>query len=307
VAEIFTVGSLVGLAGELETLPAVLRVIDPGELGTVVLSGSDDHVEISCPDQVGLGAARTTEAIRMAFRVVQKRWSEAAVTIHLGNAVVDDLAADGFHRQGVDKVVRPPGVLALTGGKAKTSFDSYAHILDVHWNFVPAELPAYEPLLSRAPMRILDLGSGVGKNARVLARHGHRVTAVDAARWAVERSEVFVPEVCALVASATHLPFAAASFDAVLDVGCLHCIPEAHRARAVREISRLLVPGGRLFSRIFKPRPVDWVNRQPFEAARFGLTEDEVRYLLEPEFPDLRWWREDPDLHYLTASRAGAV
>lgn len=302
-AEVFAIGRLIGLQGDVQRLPATVEVIDPQGLGSVTILGSDDHIELTCPDEQELGVARTIEALRMAFRVVQKRWSSAAVTIRCGVAASADLAADGFEWQGDDASIRLPGPLALTGGKAGKSFESYAHILDVHWNFVPAEVLAYEPLLSEPSLRILDLGSGVGKNARVLARHGHDVTAVDAASWAVQRSRLFVPEVRALVASAANLPFALSTFDVVLDVGCLHCMPATERPAAVREMIRVLAPGGRLFSRVFRPRSSDWVDRQPFAAERFGLTEAEVRYLLEPEFPDLRWWRDDPELHYVTASR----
>jgi SAM-dependent methyltransferase len=280
-----------------------LRIIDPQELGTIALAGSPDHVQISCPDEDGLGESRATEALRMSFRVVQKAWSETPISIRSEVADANALAIDGFSRRPDGTFTRPPAPLALTAHKAKESPGSYAHVLDVHWNFVPAEISAYEPLLSENRLRVLDLGSGVGKNARVLARQGHIVTAVDAAAWAIARSRIFVPDVRALVASAAKLPFPGSSFDAVVDVGCLHCMRPDERSFAVAEIARVLTPGGRLYSRIFKPRTPEWVDRQPFEAEEFGMSVTEVRSLLGGVFPDLGWWRADPNAHYLTATR----
>lgn len=306
-AEIFAVGDLLALDGEIGSWPARLRIIDPQELGTIVISGSPEHVNIFCPDEHFLGARRATEAMRMSFRVAQKSWSEASISLRSEVANADDLAIDGFGRLGDGTFRRPASPLVLTAQKAKESPGSYAHVLDVHWNFVPAEVSAYEPLLSQDRLKVLDLGSGVGKNARVLARRGHSVTAIDASAWAIARSRVFVPEVRALVASAAQLPFLDASFDVVVDVGCLHCMRPDERAIAVSEIARVLTPGGRLYSRIFRPRTPDWVGRQPFEADEFGMSATEVRSLLGNVFPDLHWWRKDPDAHYLAATRHGGI
>jgi SAM-dependent methyltransferase len=41
---------------------------------------------------------------------------------------------------------------------------------------------------SSRPLRILELGCGVGRDSRVLARAGHRVVAVDHSRVAIERA-----------------------------------------------------------------------------------------------------------------------
>lgn len=301
-AEIFAVGNLLALSGEIGNFPSTLRIIKPQELGTIVLSGSPKHVTIVCPDERLIGAARVTEALRMSFRVAQKSWSQASISLVSELVDVDDLAVDGFVQHEKGTFLRLPSPLALTAHKAKESPGSYAHVLDVHWNFVPTEVSVYEPLLSQDHLKVLDLGSGVGKNARVMARQRHSVTAIDASAWAVARSRVFVPEVRALVASAAYLPFQDASFDAVVDVGCLHCMRTEDRANAVREVARVLKPGGRLYSRIFRPQSPEWVERQPFEAEEFGMSEAEVRSLLGNVFPDLEWRREDPDAHYLTAT-----
>lgn len=309
-AEIFAVGSLVGLEGELESPPAKLRVLEatpegPVPCAQIRIDGTTDELWIECPEEDSLGRDRATEALRIAFRVVQKRWSAATIVI-LSRIEASVFAPDDFVEREESVLIRPAGVLALSAAKAARSHEAYDSVLDVHWNYVPTEVSAYEPLLSEGLYKVLDLGSGVGKNARVLMRAGHDVHAVDASAWAVSRSREFVPGLKALVSSATTLPFDDGFFDVVLDIGCLHCMPPEERPVAVQEIGRVLRSGGRLYSRIFRPRPSDWVDRQPFEAERFGLSEQEVRGLLDPVFPDLRWWRDDPDAHYLTGTRDGA-
>lgn len=305
--EVFAVGDTLALVGELGQLPVQLSVIDPEARAIIEFTGSPRGVAIHCRGEDLLGPARATEALRMAFRVAQKAWGESVITINSGLALPQGLAADGFVPGEGGGHVRHPQPLALTGPKAATSVGAYAHVLDVHWNFVPAEVATYEPLLALPPMRILDLGSGFGKNARVMSRSGHTVMAVELAGSAVTRARALLPGVRAVVASAVELPFATASFDAVVDVGCLHCMSEDERLVAVCEIARMLTGGGVLYSRIFKPRPEEWVNRQPFHATRFGMTTDEVRELFSRHLGHPVRWRADPSAHYVRVERPGVM
>jgi SAM-dependent methyltransferase len=95
--------------------------------------------------------------------------------------------------------------------------------------------------------RLLDVGTGTGALARVLAARGARVTALDpsqtlldeAMRLAAEEGVSLVPVLG--TAEATGLPDSA--FDAVTAGQCWHWLDgEA----AARELSRVLVPGGAL-------------------------------------------------------------
>lgn len=94
---------------------------------------------------------------------------------------------------------------------------------------------------------VLDVGSGDGAAASSLAPYCSSLTCIDTnARMieaATERLARF-PNVRALVADAHHLPFEAASFDAVL---VFHTLTYAENpARALEECARVLRPGGRL-------------------------------------------------------------
>lgn len=101
-----------------------------------------------------------------------------------------------------------------------------------------------EALGGRAGARILDCGSGTGVNLPLLARHG-RVVGVDVTwrglAFARDRGERRVAQ-----ASATALPFAAETFDLVASFDVIYALPDRDEAEAIREMHRVLRPGGHL-------------------------------------------------------------
>lgn len=94
---------------------------------------------------------------------------------------------------------------------------------------------------------VLDVGSGDGAAASALAPYCRSLTCVDAnARMVDETRERLAsfPHASVRVADVHELPFAAASFDAIL---LFHTLTYAERpARALAECARVLRPGGRL-------------------------------------------------------------
>lgn len=302
-AEIFAVGNHVATIGSVAVLPSCLLVVAPEQLGSVDIDGSEAHITIQTKWEENVPGAAKQEALRMSCRVVQKRWPNAAIDVIVdeGQDWAEALRADGFKRVTGDLLSRSSGPFALVGRKSDLTYNVYDSVLDVPWNYVPAETEAYQELLDGPPRRVLDIGAGVGKNARVLARAGHEVTSVDASAWAVGRMKNLMPSVNSAVASATSLPFEYGAFDVVLDIGCLHCVPNNDRVLVVKEIARVLASGGLIISRIFKPRSEEWILRQPFQADTFGMSETEVFELFEPSFSRPEWTRTDPNMHYLRA------
>jgi SAM-dependent methyltransferase len=106
--------------------------------------------------------------------------------------------------------------------------------------------------------RILDLGCGSRPYAALLGQAARRVVGLEQDR---QRYRGGPPEVWG---SGLHLPFRAASFDAVLAAQVLEHVPEPERLCA--EVARILAPGGHLVL----TAPHMWgVHEEPHDYFRF--------------------------------------
>jgi ubiquinone/menaquinone biosynthesis C-methylase UbiE len=105
------------------------------------------------------------------------------------------------------------------------------------------QLDAFAERNALSGKRVLDLGCGPGRASAALAnRHGAHVTAVDAAAEMLAAARAHVPPgVDVVEASAEALPFANASFDAVLASFVVHLID---RGAAFSEVRRVLADDG---------------------------------------------------------------
>lgn len=94
---------------------------------------------------------------------------------------------------------------------------------------------------------ILDIGVGGGRTSAALSAHASRYVGVDYAAAMVAASQARYPHLTFVEADATRMPqFADASFDTVMFAfNAIDYIPDdAGRAAALREIARVLTPGG---------------------------------------------------------------
>jgi ubiquinone/menaquinone biosynthesis C-methylase UbiE len=106
---------------------------------------------------------------------------------------------------------------------------------------------------ARSEVRILEVGCGPGSGASwFIAREGFRLSGIDGSATAIEKARRrFEAEGLQgefVQGDISHLPWPDATFDAVLDAGCLGCNTEAETEIIVREIHRVLKPEGRHFS-----------------------------------------------------------
>lgn len=186
--------------------------------------------------------------------------------------------------------------------KYKSMEELYLHPDEVPWKNTPIDYDAFAPLLH--PLcprgRLLDVGSGFGKNALPLRQAGYSVFGVDISQTAAGWARAAMGQAVFANGSAAYLPFASECFDLVLDVGCLHCMSETDRRIGIHEICRVLKPHGVVYSRLLKPRASSWVASLPFYAETFGLPTSEVFALFQTLF-DAQIWKHHSELNYLKA------
>ena len=110
----------------------------------------------------------------------------------------------------------------------------------------PPELLAF--IQSHKPGRAIDLGCGTGTNVITLARAGWKVTGVDFAPRAIKlaRQKLKKAGVQAelLVRDATRLDGIHGPFDLAFDLGCFHTIPQQGKTEYLKQLDRILAPGG---------------------------------------------------------------
>jgi SAM-dependent methyltransferase len=96
-------------------------------------------------------------------------------------------------------------------------------------------------------MRVLDLGTGVGAMAAALARRhpGIELWGLDLRAAQLTQAKALHPVATYVQGDATKMPFPDATFDRVHASWVLEHIPEPERV--LREVRRILVPGGQCF------------------------------------------------------------
>ncbi|MEO0780790.1 MAG: bifunctional 2-polyprenyl-6-hydroxyphenol methylase/3-demethylubiquinol 3-O-methyltransferase UbiG [Pseudomonadota bacterium] len=150
---------------------------------------------------------------------------------------------------------------------------------DIKWvrtlkSMVPGRLKWFDRHIDWADKRVLDLGCAGGFMAEALAAKGAIVTGIDPAAQAIEAARVHAAqighEIRYDVGVGEDLPYADASFDAVVCVDVLEHVADLDQV--LREVERVLVPGGRFL--------FDTINRNAISRlAVITVAEDVLRLL----------------------------
>jgi SAM-dependent methyltransferase len=107
----------------------------------------------------------------------------------------------------------------------------------------------------------LDVGCGTGALAQRLAGIGYEVVGVDPSEGMLEIMRARSPEIRAVNASGTSLPFGDDSFDVVLTVAAMHHIADPADVRqTLAEMVRVSRPTGRVLIWDHNPRNPYWSN-----------------------------------------------
>ena len=195
----------------------------------------------------------------------------------------------------------------MEADEAERIFDEFAEAYRDWWGpiIAPAaiqvledvEVPAGDP----SPFDLLDLGTGTGVLAVAALERwpGVQVVAIDPSshmlELAVEAAQRRSPELASrlrtVVASADRIPLADRSIDVATSSFVIQLVP--NRARALREVLRVLRPGGRFACLTWRE---DNLRFLPDEAFSDAL--DELQIIPAPD---------DRDVHPYTSSSAAAA
>ena len=173
--------------------------------------------------------------------------------------VVDSVYGhDGFlvETEAVGELIRQTLELASKGDRAVTSSQQRSLSFGAEAAAYERGRPSYPPeaidwLLPTEARDVLDLGAGTGKLTTRLVERGLDVVAVDPIPEMLELLSNSLPDTPALLGTAEEIPLPDDSVDAVLVAQAWHWFdPE----RAVKEVARVLRPGGRLGPGVEHPR-----------------------------------------------------
>lgn len=126
------------------------------------------------------------------------------------------------------------------------------------WSKARSGKPAYDPWLDAyksdlekvGNSDILDLGCGTGADSHYLVERGYRVLAADYSRSALRSIQKHIGCKTEYVDMNDAFPFADGQFRVIVADMSLHYFSDAKTIHVMREIQRILVPGGVLLARV---------------------------------------------------------
>lgn len=111
--------------------------------------------------------------------------------------------------------------------------------------------------VDRTQIKVLELGCGPGANLWFLSREGFQTSGIDCSPTAIEIAQKFVlaevknASLDLKIGDFAHLPWDANAFDCVVDIFAIYANPLEVIERTLKEIERVLKPGGRGFAKFF--------------------------------------------------------
>lgn len=133
--------------------------------------------------------------------------------------------------------------------------------------------------LDNEPPRILDFGGGIGNSLKHMRAFfpNSAITLLDTSKKSLEHAEQLYPDQAMFVHfDGSHIPFDDGAFDVVFVACVFHHIDHQYHAALIKELHRILAPGGSLF--IFEHNPHNPLTRKAVRDCPF----DENAVLLNP-------------------------
>ena len=164
---------------------------------------------------------------------------------------------------------------------------------DLQEQFGGIDIYLFDQLLKgriTSEMRVLDAGCGGGRNLVYFFRSGFNVSGVDQSSEAVAQIRSLAAQLAPHLpvdnfraAAIEQMPFGDESFDVVISSAVLHFArDEAHWHSMVREMWRVLKPGGIFFARLASTIGMEDKIKQ-IEGRRYHLPDGSDRFLVDEQ------------------------
>ncbi len=131
---------------------------------------------------------------------------------------------------------------------------------------------------------VLDIGCGRGKWAFDLARRGFRVIGIDYISKIIEKDNEeaknhgLAKNLRFMEGDALDIPFTDDGFAGALDVGLLSNLPTEDFGRYVKEVARVVKPGGYFLSAVFSKETAEFLTWHPKKSKESTFEKDGVQY-----------------------------
>ncbi len=131
--------------------------------------------------------------------------------------------------------------------------------------------------------RILDLGCGPGRDARIFSEEGYQVVGVDLSPKMIKMARAVAPKAKFKVMDFLHLDFEEKSFDAVWFNAGLLCVEKKHAKKILISIHKILKDGGILFVSVKQGRGEGFIMDERYGVEKYYsfFMEDELMTLLD--------------------------
>lgn len=165
--------------------------------------------------------------------------------------------------------------------------------LDLHDWFGDLDIYLFDQLLKGrfvAGTRVLDAGCGGGRNLKYLLKSGFEVFGIDKSPEAVAQLQALAASLAPnlspgnfRVESVESMSFADEDFDVVISSAVLHfATDEDHWHAMVREMWRVLKPGGIFFARLASTIGIE-DEAEHLEGRRYRLPDGSTRFLVDEQ------------------------
>lgn len=174
----------------------------------------------------------------------------------------------------------------------------YPHL--VPWNLVPREYDVVDLVekYSKHTDSLLEIGSGYGKNLKLLEEKGYKdcigieysINAINIANNIVNNC---------ILDDITNCHLSDNAVDRIIDIGCLHCVDEKLKEKAISEVSRILKKNGIIIGRYFLPKSHEWLKLYPVNVSKFGATISEIENMFKNHISLLEIYEENECIYYV--------